>query len=514
LDKLQQLTILREYKNGKMKRMKNTLYFLVLGLICINCTQNTAERAASGDQTSNEQRQTGHVFNTSNLPFISLAGDNSIGDPFPVYWDGVWHLYALVYDLSRVVHYTSTDLVKWIEHEPAMSGQGIATGTVVRSEGTYYMFYTDGGPQTIRVVTSDNPWYFDFNKSQLVAEADDKTYIRGRKFRDPYIFFNEEEQLWWMIPEAQCPEICAGLFKSKDLVEWSQHGPIYRETSEGRLHASCPQIWESDGRWYLACLDYGTWYFNSESPYGPWEVRGKYHNQYLSAASRSATDGQRWLAWGFFTRYGPTPESLGGGGYGGPLGVGRQLVFNEDGTIGVQPLPELITEIRRDEYNADLFSSIEKLDGEWTIDSQAGTITSTDKGGRLLFDLKERKPDYYYEADFEFAQPDDSISLVVRTSKRLDRGYRVVISPEKKIFAIRQYKQDEGTFSEVTYDFPTGKPVNLKVFVSGNLMEAFIAGQKSLSNRIADRSYHWVVIETSGSVVIRDPLLHYFNQAW
>ncbi len=492
--------------------MKISILLAIAGIFTA-CTQSTPGDTVLEIKTSEEQRRTGRVFDTSNLPFISLKGENSIGDPFPTYWDGVWHIYALVYDLSKVVHYTSTDLVKWIEHEPAMAGEQIATGTVVRSDGTYFMFYTDADPQTIRVVTSDNPWYFDFSQSRLVLEADGKTYQTGW-FRDPYLFFNQEEELWWMIPEARCPEICAGLFKSKDLVEWTQHEPIFRETSEGRLYDSCPQIWEVGGRWYLSCLDYGTWYYNSDSPYGPWEIRGKYHNLFMSAASRSSTDGNRWLAWGFFTRYGATPESPNGGGYGGPLGVGRELVFNLDGTVGVKPLPELIAEIRQGEHNANLFSRAEEMAGNWTIDSQAGKLVSDEQGGLLFFDLPERKPDYYFEADIEFASPVDSASLVIRTTKKLDRGYKIVISPGENTFAIRQFQSDVGTFSQVPHSFEPGKSVNLKVFASGNLLEAFIDDQKSLSNRIADRSYHWVAIETSGSVSFKDPLLHYFNRAW
>lgn len=92
-------------------------------------------------------------------------------------------------DLRTVLHFTSRDLVKWTEHEPAMVGRGIATGTVVRHDKKYYMFYTDAGPQTIRLVTSDNPWHFDFTKSKLVAKADHKVYQLGkRKFRDCYVF--------------------------------------------------------------------------------------------------------------------------------------------------------------------------------------------------------------------------------------------------------------------------------------------------------------------------------------
>ena len=37
-------------------------------------------------------------------------------------------------------------------HETALIGEGIATGTLVRYEGTYCMFYTNADPQTTRLV--------------------------------------------------------------------------------------------------------------------------------------------------------------------------------------------------------------------------------------------------------------------------------------------------------------------------------------------------------------------------
>jgi len=37
-----------------------------------------------------------------------------------------------------------------------MIGHDIATCSVVRDKDKYYLFYTDAGPQTIRLVVSDN----------------------------------------------------------------------------------------------------------------------------------------------------------------------------------------------------------------------------------------------------------------------------------------------------------------------------------------------------------------------
>ena len=66
----------------------------------------------AGCDRPQDQRRTGHVQDTSVSPFLRTGAGRNLGDPFPVYWDGVWHLYTLNADLTAVPHLTSTDLVK------------------------------------------------------------------------------------------------------------------------------------------------------------------------------------------------------------------------------------------------------------------------------------------------------------------------------------------------------------------------------------------------------------------
>jgi len=460
---------------------------------------------------SAEPPQVVTVHDTAARPFLLPKSGKEIGDPFPVHWDGVWHIYALRCDLRTVLHFTSRDLVRWNEHRPAMVGKGIATGTVVRHNGKFYMFYTDAGPQTIRLVVSDNPWRFDFARSKLVAKADKKVYqLRKRKFRDCYVFHNKKEKLWWMLVEATSDgAVAAGLFKSKDLLTWTQHDPIFKDKS--RRHGSCPQVFKEGRRWYLTCLDYGTWYYAADSIYGPWKLTGQYHSKYLTAASRFATDGKRRLCWGFFSKY-KTPERN-HRGYGGPLGVGRELTVSADGRLGVRPLPELIAAIRKPPNNANIFDCVKVLGGKWEIDATKHELRFTGKGrGLLILDLPEKNGDYYFEAEIGLSSPDSRAEIIVRTSESLGRGYRIAVEPGKKKIAIRQAKSGGGTFNEKNHTFARGRPVRLQVFVSGNQIEAFIDDRASLSARILDRSQHKVAIRVIGPpATIRKPLLHFFK---
>jgi hypothetical protein len=454
------------------------------------------------------------VHDTSVNPFIvPRGGMESFGDPFPSCWDGVWHVYTLSADLRQVYHLTSTDLVKGTEHAPAMVGSGIATGTVVRHDGNYYLFYTDGGPQTIRLVVSDNPWRFDFNKSRLVAKADNKVYqMTKEKFRDCYVFFNEAEKRWWMLIEATSDDkVAVGLFTSEDLLTWTQRDPIFKDGS--RAHASCPQVFKHDGRWYLTLLDANTWVYEAGSLHGPWTNAGFYDSTHFTAASRYADDGTRHLCWGFFTKRN-TPERNIKPGYGGPMGVGRELVFNAAGKLGVRPLPELIAAIRAPAHNAALFDCARPLRGTWEIDAGKREFRCTgEQGGALLLDLPGENPDYYVEAEIVLASPESRADVLVRTSEALDRGYRITAGAGADEIAIRQAKTGGGTFHKKEHPVVNGNPVKVKIFVCDSMMEVFVDDHLSLSTRIFDRSAHRVAIEiTGGPATIRNPLLHYFKQ--
>ena len=492
--------------------MKKNLLILAIALFFLALCCRASMAQGGEDIASEDVEQIVAVHDTRINPFVLPSSGKRVGDPFPTYWDGVWHVYALRKDLRAILHFTSTDLVIWNEHKPAMAGRDIATGTVVRHDNKYYMFYTDAEPQTIRLVTSDNPWHFDFSKSKLVAKADNKVYkLNKKKFRDSYVFYYDKEKLWWMLIEATSDNsVAVALFKSKDLLTWTQHDPIFKDPSRG--HGSCPQLIERARRWYMTMLDYPTWYYHADNPYGPWKLGGFYHTDRMTAASRWATDTRRWLGWGWFTTE-ETPEGdLDWDDY-GPMCVGRELIFNQDGSLGVRPLPELVAAIHEPLNNADLFACATKLRGTWTVDAVKQELRCSDnQGGVLVFDLPEKNPNYYIEADIRFSTPQTRVDLVVRTSETFDSGYRLAVEPEKKTAAIRQFASDGGTFDKQRHVLKDGESVYLQVFVCDGLIEAFVDGRTSLSSRVVEHSNNKVAIDVSGGyATITKPLLHYFK---
>jgi sucrose-6-phosphate hydrolase SacC (GH32 family) len=487
--------------------MKETAVVIIAALCCFSSMACGRE-----DIVAEDVSQIVAVHDTTTNPFIVPSIGGRIGDPFPSYWDGVWHVYTLRKGLDVVLHFTSSDLVVWNEHKPAMVGSGIATGTVVRHDDKFYMFYTNAEPQTIRLVTSDNPWHFDFSSSVLIAEADHKVYtLEKKKFRDCYIFYYEKENTWWMLVEATSQgNVAVALFKSKDLLNWTQHDPIFMDPSRG--HGSCPQLIEKGGRWYLPMLDYPTWYYVANDPYGPWKLGGFYHTKRMSAASRWGTDSKRWLGWGFFTTD-DTPEGdLDWEGY-GPMCVGRELVFNKDGSLGVRPIPELVEALRESEGHAYLYACAKIRSGRWAIDPGKKQFRCTGgQGGVLMLDLPEKNPNYYFEADVELSTEQTKVDIVVRAGEGFDSGYRIAVEPDKQVAAIRHFTSYDGVFDGMTHVSDDGTSFRVKAFVYDGIIEVFVDGRTALSTRVAERSNNRVAIDVSGGqATIGNPILHYFN---
>ena len=118
-------------------------------------------------------------------------------------------------------------------------------------------------PQTICHAVSDDCVTFEKDLNNPIIVPDIR-YYENIDWRDPYIFYNEEEMEYWMLIAARKnsgPSNRRGvvvLYKSKDLQEFEHWGVIYEP-----WHTNCPECpemykWESIGIWYIHVFRAGT----------------------------------------------------------------------------------------------------------------------------------------------------------------------------------------------------------------------------------------------------------------
>lgn len=153
------------------------------------------------------------------------------------------------------------------------------TGSVVEVDGTYHLFYCtfDDDPQRqwVRHATSG-----DLTHWHEVGEAfgPDPSIYEPSDWRDPFVFWNEDERCWWMLVAARRRACsgrngCVGLCVSDDLLHWRAEGPVYAPDIHPAAY-ECPDMFRMGDWWYLVFSNYtdgfATYYRMSRSPRGPW----------------------------------------------------------------------------------------------------------------------------------------------------------------------------------------------------------------------------------------------------
>lgn len=247
----------------------------------------------------------------------------------------------------------------WQELQPAISpgpdhvdADGCWTGSVIARGGGYYLFYTGHragapNPQTICLATSED--LISFSKDPRNPLLLPPRSCEPNDWRDPYVFFNEDEGRYWMIIAARLaegPRWTRGalmLATSADLVDWQMEAdPLY--VPGDTYCPECPELWTLNGLWYLVYSRFseraGTIYRVADSPRGPFrvpqddELGGR---RWYAAKSAPSADEQRRLFFGWVHDQAPS----GRWEWGGDFAVPREVFPDAAGELLVQPVGNL-----------------------------------------------------------------------------------------------------------------------------------------------------------------------------
>ena len=210
-----------------------------------------------------------------------------LGDVIPYYDNGVFKpFYLRNYRANRDeqhqdswVMLSTTDHIHYTEHDTKIVG---GTGSVIKVDGLYHMFYCtfqklpEKNYMNHAVSTDLDVW------TEIPEDcfASDDVIYEPIHWRDPFVFWSEEENCWWMIFAAQkkgktTRRGCVGLCKSKDLHHWDYCEPFYAPMN-AQCAFECPDFFRMGDWYYLVFSSYAdryqTMYRKSRSPYGPWQT--------------------------------------------------------------------------------------------------------------------------------------------------------------------------------------------------------------------------------------------------
>ena len=371
----------------------------------------------------------------------------------------------------------------------------LGTGSVVQdSEGLYHLFYTghndmgNGGKGkecVMHALSADREsWTKDEEPLFFAPEGYEKD-----DFRDPEVFWVEEEQCYWLLMAARERTRGAEVvrYTSPDLREWTFAGPLFSSLSQYMLE--CPDLFRMGDTWYLTySWDCVTYYAVGDSMYGPFvpprdntlDGRGLAGgNGFIFYAAKTAElDGAVYLC-GWIGRPGLSEDS-GIYQWTGNVMV-HQLVRHEEGTLGVKA-PERYA----DYFTADRTVSAAPLTEGVTAQDDAIHLAATE-GDYALADLGTRPPAMMLEcemtleeggrAGFGFGRSGEGGTY---TALCLDAGRDLLHYEGYEISDLARY--DPMAVTE--FDFTEGQTHHVTLVCENEIVVLYIDDSKALSSRI------------------------------
>lgn len=442
-----------------------------------------------------------------------------VGDVIPYYEDGEFKLFYLHgwrenhrEGLDHGWHLLgTTDFVRYDEH--GACGIEGGTGHVLKVDGTYHMFYCvfpEGRQLVCHAVSTDLKHW---EKLPEETFGPDGEIYEMADWRDPFVFWNEEEGCYWMLVAALAAGTtarkgCVGLLTSADLKHWEYQPPLYAPKLHVGAH-ECPELFSIGEWWYLVYSSYtgrfGTFYRMSRSPRGPWfSPREEAFDGRAYYAAKSASDGtKRYLfGWNPTKRddlFGWNPPQAAGQDYdtwdwGGNLVV-HEIFQRPDGTLGTR-VPESIDAA----FSVPVPASFSGLAGEWTetggSDAGGPTLTCVEPYAfAACATLGELPGVCRISADLSFSPGTQGAGFMLRTQGSLDAAYYVTLEPQRGRVTFRgpimQSEEGGKTFPyevelERPFDYEPGEAVGIRILIDGTICEIYVGGRVAMSARMYD----------------------------
>jgi len=431
--------------------------------------------------------------------------DGHVGDVIPFYWNREYHAFYLKRQEQRDLywaHAVSNDLVHWKELPTAIDlggpedpdAKGCWTGSVIEHEGTFHLFYTGHNlnrakypPQTVCHATSLDLIRWEKDSLNPVVVPDPSWY-ENDDWRDPFVFWNDEEECYWMLIAARVEDAatprrgCIAVAKSKNLKDWKVHPPLW---APYLVYApECPDLFRIGTLWYLVYSNMETRYRRAESLEGPWlRFPVESFDDIRFYAAKTLSDGKRRFLLGWI----PSQEGESDEGrweWGGHMALPREIVVQPDRSLGVQCPKEVRGSFREVLIKPGTTVEYEAGTGTWSIEN-VGLVGGM-KDGSAFVGLRRVPSDYFLEATVTLDSSAASAGFMIRMSDRLENGYTLTLEPSAHRAAFRYWRTwgEPQPHVERPLDIRPGQPLECRMIVEGTVFEAFFDDKIAMSARM------------------------------
>ena len=432
-----------------------------------------------------------------------------------IFWKGRYHVFYLgrmplpipdqpsnIQWLPVFDHSSSHDLVHWIQHPPAIkpaadgsTPQGIYSGDAIENAPVPTLIYHVPGQGTCIAISTDdelnhwtplpeNPVIPIPKQSQEYTVFDPCAWYEGGVYHA--LIGNKNSRQGY---EGDT----TSLFISTDLINWQYRGPFYksnRDWTDEVEDCACPDFFPLGDRHMLL--------MHGHRPYG---MAHYYLGHYLEeqflpqihgrmnwpggqlSAPETLLDGKgRRIFFGWIRETRPW-EQLRSSGWASVMTLPRVLSLAEDGTLGIEPVPELET-LR---WNHRRWAGI-RLTSEMVIKEVSGNclelIAEFDSSTATTFGLKvQRSPDGVEETAV-FYMP-ESDSLIIDFSKStLDKTVKYPrFTPRDEPEGLDDANRYAST-QQAPFELADGERLKLHIFLDRSVLEIFANGRQCMTQRI------------------------------
>lgn len=517
----------KEYEDI-MKRVKVIIGLLFLSLVmgtaCSNQNvpaeetggqsdgqENISDTGETTDQMKEQetaqgtgQTQDGEKYESVPYRLYPTSENAWVGDVMPMADGDVLQLYYL-YDTDHngmgyhPIHKFSTDNFFDYHDDGLVVNYGrssddpdlaVGTGSVlIAQDGTYHCFYTghnDTFPEkgldkecVMHAVSTDNVNWTKIPEDTFYAPEE----YSGDDFRDPFVFWNEEEGCYWLLIAARDEKLggIVARYTSNDLTDWTLTDPLYAPNRQYMLE--CPDLFKM-GDWYYLFYswDQVTYYAMSKSINGPFETP---ENNVLDgtgfcfyAAKTAEINGTRYLC-GWVGRK-SEPIDSGTYNWAGSLLI-HQLVQKEDGRLGVRE-PESFQNyfVREEAVNAvDTLGTVQEISEGYQLSAGSGEVS--------LVNFGMRKPTMMIEFDVTFSEGSYA-GIAFGEQDEYGKYTGIVLDAKDQCVhyegCVLSRIQYVAPLITTDFTFETGTKYHVKAVMENEIVVLYIDDSKALSNRI------------------------------
>lgn len=433
-----------------------------------------------------------------------------VGDVMPfVTDDGELELYYL-YDTDHngqgyhpIYKYSTRNLYEFEDHGMVLNfGQmsdpdpALGTGSVMQdASGLYHLFYTghndtgNGGKGKECVMHATSTDRENWVKDEEAVFFAPEGYSKD-DFRDPEVFWVEEDQCYWLLIAAS-EETLGGVvvkYVSEDLKNWEFIGPIFAPMSH--YMCECPDLFCIGDTWYLTySWDCVTYYAISDSMEGPFvpptdnilDGKGMTEgNGFIFYAAKTAEWNDSIYLCGWVGRAGLSADS-GIYQWAGSVMI-HELVQHEDGTLGVKA-----PDVFEDYFTIDKLVHAAPIVGEAGI-SDNNISLSAESGDYALADMGTRPATMTLECDVTL---DDGgrAGFAFGGSANDESWTALCLDAQENLLHYEGYEiEDLGLLEPAAlteFDFTRSDTHHVKLVCENEIVVLYVDGVKALSSRIS-----------------------------